>query len=45
MTVMLILRTHNENIYLINVKTFMSYEITRSDLGLKTSNTDLLLAV
>jgi hypothetical protein len=41
----LILTNHNENLFLKNVKTFMSYEILRSDLGLKTSDTDLLLAV
>ena len=45
MTVLLILRAIYENIYLINMKTFMSYEITRSELGLKTLNSDLLLAV
>jgi hypothetical protein len=45
MTVLLIARNHNENSYYINMKIFISYEITRSDLGLKTSNTDLLLVV
>jgi len=44
-TVLLILRTHNKKLHLINVKTFTSYEITLSYFGLKTSNTDLMLAV
>jgi hypothetical protein len=44
-TVLLILRTHNKKLRLINVKAFTSYEITLSFLGLKTSNTDLMLAV
>jgi len=45
-TVLLILRTLNKKFHLIIVKTFItSYEVTLSYVGLKTSNTDLMLAV
>lgn len=44
-TFLLILRAHNNNLYFKNVKTFISCEIIRSDLELKTSNTNRLLAV